>query len=144
MCRIIATSDCVSKCEVDVVCFPNRVALDRSVSGRQLPNGAYVPRGYVACLLTCLLYCLLAPLLALLLQSKFYLRSHLGSEGYPSDLVFFCCVLGASARCWGFCSLSRASAVFASFCCIRELLLYSRASAIFASFCCIRELLLYS
>ena len=53
-------------------------------------------------------------------QSKLYLRSRLGSEGYPSDLVFFCCVwglllaAGASARC-------------------RELLLYSRASAVFVS-----------
>ena len=35
--------------------------------------------------------------------------------------------LEASARCWGFCSLSRTSAVFV------------RASAVFVSFCCIRE-----
>ena len=65
-------------------------------------------------------------------------------KGQVIDSGHVLCVRGLVLSVEGFYSLSRASAVLVSFCCSRELLLYSRASAVVASFFCTRELLLYS
>ena len=62
----------------------------------------------------------------------FPLRIYIKSNFSIGDF-FSVWVWGLLLAPWGFCSLLGASAVFVSFSCTRELLLYSRASLVFAS-----------